>query len=256
MTSPVSDFTTRYIDGLVDRLASGTTRAFAKSAEPGKVRSTGARIVTFTGDLYNVDESSDDPSQVPGHVGDSWSGLLVANELGGPCNAVTSGDYAPPPGSSHPGFDVGGHMTENADGTVTLGTCFLMPLCSWHNHKSRDGVPFALESQTVLKLTGYMQPEPAVTFLLRMPSDEPTAALVHEGDAWRHANLSEAEAESLVRGGLGAWPEVARVEGSGDEGARRVVDRVDRVILFSREAETNDLRLVYDSERGDGSPTP
>ncbi len=128
--------------------------------------STGANVVEFSDVLYNVDGSSDDPNI----NGLSWKQLLIENGVDGNCYVT---NIVPPSGTSHPRFSVGGHMTVNSDGSVAAGgTCYLMPLCSWHNSKSRDGMTFTHDENSMIKLAGYMEGEPSVTFMARLPSDD------------------------------------------------------------------------------------
>ncbi|MEM7791889.1 MAG: hypothetical protein AAF546_10855 [Verrucomicrobiota bacterium] len=88
------------------------------------------------------------------------------------------------PGTSHPGFDVGGHMTPNENGRVpTGGVCYLMPLCKWHNSTRRDGTPFEHDETKMLQLTGYMEGDIAMTFAARSAGGEPYRLVSLEGDA-------------------------------------------------------------------------
>ncbi len=89
--------------------------------------------------------------------------------------------YVTNPGGegSHPNFCVGGHMTIHADGGVVDNTCYLMPLCSWHNNTARDGVAFDHAETRMLQLTGYDPGELRVTFELRLPSNQPYAVLFY-----------------------------------------------------------------------------
>ncbi|MEL7360853.1 MAG: hypothetical protein AAFN13_02165 [Bacteroidota bacterium] len=107
----------------------------------------------------------------------------------------------PSAGGSHPDFSVGGHMTPNKDGSVPIGgVCYLMPLCYWHNSKSRDDTPFTLSKQRILRLSGYSLGELSATFTLRLPDKRPYAAVYFDGDGWAHANLTEADVFSIARG--------------------------------------------------------
>ena len=128
--------------------------------------STGAEVVDYSGELFNVDGSSDDPPI----NGLSWKGLLIENLIEGNCYVA---NITPPMQSSHPKFSVGGHMTTNRDGSVEHGgICYLMPLCSWHNSKARDHMAFELTNTSMIKLSGYMESEPAATFLARHPGND------------------------------------------------------------------------------------
>jgi len=77
-----------------------------------------------------------------------------------------------------------------------------MPLCSWHNNKARDGVKFTHTSTKMLKLTGYMQGEPAATFQARLPSDDRFAIVYFSEGAWEHENLSDAQAADVNSSGI------------------------------------------------------
>jgi hypothetical protein len=140
--------------------------------------STGFRVVDYEGILYNVEGSTDDPDI----DGDSWKELLIRNGIDGDCYVT---DPLPDRnGTSHPGFDVGGHMTPNADGHVAHGgICYLMPLCKWHNSTRRDGTPFEHEETEILQLSGYMEGDLAVTFAARLPGDAAYRLVSVEGDA-------------------------------------------------------------------------
>lgn len=140
---------------------------FVNRHSTAKLFSTGAKKIEFTGDLYNVSGSTTDPKEVPGHKGSSWKKLLIeVAELKDSSCYVTE----PPPegkGKSHPGFNVGGHMTENSDNTVTNGICQLMPLCSWHNNKAQNELKYSVSKKVMVELTGYMEGDTAATFLSR-----------------------------------------------------------------------------------------
>ncbi|MGX9354107.1 hypothetical protein ACS3SW_02785 [Roseobacteraceae bacterium S113] len=157
--------------------------------------STGAQLEIFMGVLYNVDGSSDDPTV----DGLSWRALLAARGIDGACNVANE----TPAGNSHPAFNVGGHMTPNADGQVAVGEdSFLMPLCSWHNHKARDGVAFSLIDRRVLRLSGFMQGDIAASFAARMPSAERFALIHGSSSGWGYANLSDRQADAARQGDL------------------------------------------------------
>ncbi|MDH4414988.1 MAG: hypothetical protein QE484_16895 [Rhizobium sp.] len=158
-----------------DQIAAQALAEFAERYSGIHVESTGATPVNYAGILYNVDGSSGDPD-IGGYT---WKGLLQAYGINGPCYVT-----APLPGgaSTHPQFNVGGHMTTNADGSVQFGGyCYLMPLCSWHNSKARDEVPFQHALTSMLQLSGYMQGDLAATFLARMPGDAPVRIVGAEG---------------------------------------------------------------------------
>lgn len=149
---------------------------FAKRYTGIRLESTGAARVDYSGTLYNVDGSDGDP-EIDNL---SWKGLLIHYGINGPCY-VTS----PLPGgqSTHPQFNVGGHMTPNSDGIVDDGgTCYLMPLCSWHNNKARDETAFHHDLTSMLQLSGYMEGDIAATFIARMPGDIPLRIVGAEGN--------------------------------------------------------------------------
>lgn len=156
------------------------------------IKSTGAFTTNYSDVLYNVSGSTIDPPV----DGKNWKELLLAYGISGDCY-VTNEDA--PEDSSHPGFDVGGHMTPNPDGQVPVGAdTYLMPLCKWHNNPARNGVPFTHDKTFMLKLTGYMQSEFAATFLARMPSEE-THALVFASDGTiKNSNLTDAQVDALT----------------------------------------------------------
>lgn len=153
--------------------------------------STGATFVEFAEPLYNVSGSTPDP-EIDGL---SWKQLLLSRGITGNCYAD-----APDPGTgtSHPGFRVGGHMTPNSDGSVEIGgVCYLMPLCSWHNSTSRDGVPFDHSQTAMLQLSGYMQSEPAAFFLARFGGAASSALIYLSDDGLVHQRLDEPSAAAM-----------------------------------------------------------
>jgi len=168
-------------------------KSFAAQFAGDTVKSTGAETVNYSGVLYNVSGSSEDPPEVPGHEGSSWKGLLI--EILGLEDAncyVTNGDA--PTSSSHANFSVGGHMTANSDGSVPYGgDSYLMPLCSWHNSTARNGKPFQHDETLMLKLTGYMQGDTPALFQARLRAPEPYSLLYLDADAgkWMHTNISD-----------------------------------------------------------------
>lgn len=200
---------------------------FVERARENGIESTGATTVNYTGGLYNVDGSSGDPKKVPGYLGKSWKDLLIAKGINGNCYVTNAN---PQPGTSHPGFDVGGHMTINASGEVLDQTCYLMPLCSWHNNKARDGVLFTHKNTAMLHLSGYNQAELAVTFMLRLPSNEPFAFLYDTGEGWTYEDLPDAHANNLTA-------EVLPRIGKGREVHYVLIERVwtDRLMHFVRD---------------------
>lgn len=147
------------------------------------IESTSATVVIYTGDLYNVVGSTPDPKI----NGVTWKQLLINNGIGTNSNDHCYATLPLPTGSSsHPNFSVGGHMTPNSDGSVpTGGSCYLMPLCYWHNSTSNNGVPFPHSPDTMLQLSGYMQSDLAATFVARMPSAAPyTLVGAHDGNVF------------------------------------------------------------------------
>lgn len=159
------------------------------------IKSTGATSINYSGVLYNVDGSSTDP-----HIdGSSWKRLLINYGIESSCYVTNP----TPDGNSHPGFNVGGHMTPNADGSIETGAdSYLMPLCSWHNSKGRDGVAFTHTSTLMLKLSGYMQRELAASFMARLPSEERYSIIYAVEDEWKNANLTAPQADAAKSGEL------------------------------------------------------
>lgn len=207
-----------------------------KQARDFRVESTGAAPVDYSGVLYNVIGSTPDPKKVPGHYGEAWKQLLISYGIPAtaPCYVTNAGAEG-----SHHDFSVGGHMTVNSDGSVpTGGTCYLMPLCYWHNGKKNDGVAFSHTLERVLQLSGYMQGELAATFQLRLPSPEPYAVLYFSDDRWRNQNLSEQQAESLRDDPIATLG----IELGGH-------DRVGYYVLFERDPETQSLGYVDEASR-------
>ncbi len=156
------------------------------------IKSTGAFTANYSDVLYNVSGSTIDPPI----DGKNWRELLLAHGITGECY-VTNGDA--PVGSSHAGFDVGGHMTPNPDGHVPFGAdSYLMPLCKWHNNPARNGVAFTHEKTFMLRLTGYLQSEIAATFMARMPSEETHALVFASDDTIKSANLTDEQVDALT----------------------------------------------------------
>ena len=166
------------------------------------IKSTGAMLVNFDDVLYNVDGSSTDP-KINGHT---WKRLLQSYGIDTPC--YVSNDT--PSDTSHDNFNVGGHMTPNAEGRVDLGdNSYLMPLCAWHNSKARDGIPFTHSSTLMLRLSGYMQGEIAAFFVARLPSEETHALVFNDGDEWKAANLTQDQASRVLAGEVPAEINIA-----------------------------------------------
>jgi hypothetical protein len=84
-------------------------------------------------------------------------------------------------------------MTINKDGSVENKTCYLRPLCNWHNSKSLDEHPFTVPQHDILELTGYMMGELAATFCLRLSRNDPFAVLYSTNAGWAYKNLSQRE---------------------------------------------------------------
>jgi hypothetical protein len=169
---------------------------FVRSVGTIGVESTGATVVTYAAGLYNVSGSTNDPTHVPGNNGTAWKQLLINCGINGGCYVT---NVPAPIGSTHPNFSVGGHMTPNKNGMVpTGGICYLMPLCYWHNSTSNNGIQFNHVNTNMLRLTGYMQGELALTFQVRLPSSEPFALLFSKDGAWNYRDISQSEAESFV----------------------------------------------------------
>lgn len=160
-----------------------------------QIQSTGARVVSYLGDLYNVVGSTNDPKI----DGQTWKALLQAYGISGNCYADTP---VSPGGTTHPAFNVGGHVTPNADGNVPTGDiCHLMPLCSWHNATALDGQVFQHTQTEMLELSGYMQGEPAATFLARMPGEAPLSLVFLGEEGLSYRNIPDgpgAVAEALA----------------------------------------------------------
>lgn len=168
---------------------------FVELAQNNRIKSTKAEKVTVTDDLYNVDGSSDDPL-VPGSKATSWLDLLEKNGITGNCYVT---NCPAPPNKSHPNDYLGGHMTTDPDGKVIDGgSCYLMPLCKWHNNTARNKQNFKHQNKdNMLELSGYMEDELAVTFMIRLPSNKPYALLYDTGEGWAFEDLSEEQAENL-----------------------------------------------------------
>lgn len=164
------------------------------------IQSTGARVTEYSGVLYNVSGSTDDPKSISGLIDSSWLGVLRNYGIKDEACYVTSPLPEKNKGKSHPLDIVGGHMTEIKSGKVPYGShSYLMPLCKWHNNPARNTLPFEHEKTTMVKLTGYMQGELAQSFLLRMPSEIPMAMLYYNDlqKQWKHVNLSNDEVKKF-----------------------------------------------------------
>jgi hypothetical protein len=167
-------------------------RDFAIRYHDIELLSTGFKVIDYAGVLYNVEGSTDDPDI----DGNNWKKLLIRNGIDGDCYVT---DPLPDrEGTSHPGFNVGGHMTPNADGHVPIGgNCYLMPLCKWHNSTSKDGTPFKHTKTKMLKLSGYMEGDIAITFAARMPGDATYRLVSMEGDGLAIRPIAEPQLHLL-----------------------------------------------------------
>lgn len=175
-----------------------TLQTFVDLWQKAVPESTGANVIYYMGTVYNVEGSTQDP-----HIGRlTWKQLLILYGINGNCYVDPS---AAPGDSSHPGFDVGGHMTPNSTGYVPPGgECLLMPLCAWHNNPARDRQAFQHVETKMLKLTGYYQGELAITFVARLPSDQPYSVIYADAEGWQTKNLSAELGKQVVAGN---WPE-------------------------------------------------
>lgn len=174
---------------------------FVERNQGNAIGSTGAAAVTFSGGLYNVQGSTYDPHHVPGNPG-SWMALLAAYNIPITSSCYVTNPLPSDPSTSHPTYSKGGHMTINQNGGVTGGTCYLMPLCAWHNNSSRIDLFSHTGHDNMVKLTGYMTGELAATFQIRMPCTDPFAILYHAEEGWTYQNLSKGQAANLKSGFL------------------------------------------------------
>jgi hypothetical protein len=167
------------------------------------IESTSATPVNFGGILYNVDGSTWDPKI----NGVTWKQLLINYGINSNCYVTHP---LPGGGTSHPQFSVGGHMTVNQNGSVpTGGSCYLMPLCYWHNSTSNNGVPFQHANTIMLQLSGYMQGELAATFLARMPGDAPLRIVGADGALLTIQPADEAVLSTMKTAAVGEEPEIS-----------------------------------------------
>ncbi|QKG72235.1 hypothetical protein [Erythrobacter mangrovi] len=206
----------------VDAVAS--LKAFADRHSGLQIESTGATVVTYSGVLFNVKGSTPDPKI----GGLTWKALLERYSVDGWCYADTP---PAPGGSSHPDFSVGGHVTPNEDGSVpTGGTCYLMPLCYWHNGKANDGQPFEHSETRMLQLTGYMTGDLAATFIARMAGAAPLALVYLDETGLAFRSLADepeavdAALETAAAGGGKPAHVLLRRRGAG-ETATYTIDR-------------------------------
>lgn len=174
-------------------------RLFIKRYANIGLLSTGAKLVDFSDDLYNVAGSTDDPREVPENKGVTWKKLFFrfTNLAEASCYVT---NYIPEEESSHPDFSVGGHMTPNSNGIVSIGELsYLMPLCKWHNNTNRNGQAFKHTETRMVELTGFMEGDSVVTFALRLPSEEKYSFLFLDRNkrSWDYTKLSEEKAFAL-----------------------------------------------------------
>ncbi len=188
---------------------------FVRRYEGKRLFSTSAKVTTCSDDLYNVSGSTADP-KVPGS--NSWLGLLMAyRSVTSPCQIDVSGCYVTgplPSGGGHPAFEVGGHMTTDEDGAVAKGgSCYLMPLCKWHNSTSKNGIAFTHSKTCMLQLAGYMQSEPAATFLARFDAKEAGAIVYLSGEGLDFKPLSDAGLKGAAKAQLANLPDALATGG-------------------------------------------
>jgi hypothetical protein len=196
-------------------------RQFVDEYRDRTIESTGASLVSCDVALYNVAGSTRDPKRVPKHENEAWLQLLISYGIDPGSNCYVTNPGA---GGTHPDFSLGGHMIPNSQGYVPVdGTCFLMPICYWHNNPARDGVRFFHTETRMLKLTGYMEGETALTFAARFDSNRPFSFLLSVDDTWRLFDLFEEEiAAARQAGANGAFVLMERLSGPG--GGCRIVD--------------------------------
>ena len=168
-----------------------TLTHFASLYDGVVLESTDCEVVDYGGVLYNVRGSSDDPN-----LGGSWRGLLIRHGISGSCYVT---EPAPDPSeSTHPEFALGGHMTPNANGFVPTGeTCYLMPLCHWHNSTGRDGMPFKHRQTRMLRLLGYMQDDTYASFAARLPGNVAGRIVRVEGDHLVVSDLDSLQLQAI-----------------------------------------------------------
>lgn len=183
---------------MVAAAQSDKVRLFLERSMDKTLFSTGARLVDFEDVLYNISGSTDDPQEVRDHEGKDWRNLLISFESLSDAHCYV--DNVPPEGSSsHPNFSVGGHMTPNPSGEVEKGgVSYLMPLCYWHNHTARNYKAFEHDETTMLELTGFMEGETPITFLMRLPADEEGVLLYFDSTAqsWQFKKLDKIPAST------------------------------------------------------------
>jgi hypothetical protein len=86
----------------------------------------------------------------------------------------------------------------NSHGTVMTGqSCYMMPLCTWHSSTARNHQPSGHTQTRMLELSGYMQAEPAATFLARLPTDAIRTLVGADGSQMFTADLAEPHVDTL-----------------------------------------------------------
>ena len=184
---------------MTDTYEADEVRAFITKYGGIGLLSTGAQLVDYAGKLYNVTQSTEDPKAVDEHKGASWKKLLNSYaDFSHACCYVTS--PLPDEASNHPEFSVGGHMTPNSSGIVELGgVTYLMPLCKWHNSTARDCTAFSHNKTKMLKLTGFMEGDSAITFALRLENSNAYTLLYFDrsNTSWAYRELSTSERQTM-----------------------------------------------------------
>lgn len=168
---------------------------FIRANMGGTLLSTGAKIVYFSGVLYNITGSTHDPQEVRNYEGENWKSLLVLKAGLADARCYVTNATAPE-GSNHDNFAVGGHMTTDPQGEVEIGgVSYLMPLCKWHNSTAKNGVAYTHDETKMLRLTGFMEGDTLVTFTMRMPSDEDHVLLYFDqlSERWKYSHLYDVQ---------------------------------------------------------------
>ncbi|MFQ6403146.1 hypothetical protein ACIDE9_00145 [Methylophilus sp. 'Pure River'] len=177
-------------------------RAFVAMYRGKMIQSTSADVIDYPGVLYNVTGSTKDPKAVKGYKGLAWKALLKEYPDFYETSCYVTNPILSKRATSHPGFDVGGHMTPNPSGVVQRGAdSYLMPLCKWHNSTRRNGTAFSHSKTKVLKLRGYMEGDSAITFAMRMGNNHAhTLLFLAPGSKkWDFIALSDAVKQGFDR---------------------------------------------------------
>lgn len=132
---------------------------------------TGARKTKLSGPVYNVSGSGKDPKCIEGLRNAAWKTVMI--DRGIMPSAKCPGPPASKPDTTHDdedNFDNGGHVTKNKDNTVGPDKiCYLIPLCDWHNHTSRNDTEFNWKGELdAVELSGYFECIPPQLFLAAM----------------------------------------------------------------------------------------